>query len=204
VIACAAALVLLVDVSGSVSAEHHRMQREGIAAALEQPALARMVANGPPLAVTLIEWDSDQATVLPWRLLRDGAELARAADALRAAPRAGSMGATHLGEAIAAGIAAIEAAPCLPERPVLDVSGDGFSNGGRDTEAARDDAVRLGIQINGLPIVTDAEPGIADWYRSHVATHDGFVIVADGFTDIARAMRRKVLFEIAFLQEDLP
>lgn len=201
-IACAAALVLLVDVSGSVSTEHHRMQRAGIADALRAPALARLAEGGPPLAITLIEWDASQATVLPWRLLPDQAALAAAAGAIEAAPRGGSHGATHLGEAIAAGIAAVAHAPCVPEQVVLDVSGDGASNGGREASEARDAAAAMGIQINGLPIVTQAEPELAAWYRANVATDDGFVIVADGFADVARAMRRKVLFEIAYLHEE--
>lgn len=203
-IACAVALVLLVDVSGSVSAEHHRLQRAGIAEALRTPALARLAEGGPPLALTLIEWDSTPATVLPWRLLPDGAALHRTADAIEAAPRAGSMGATHLGEAIAAGIAAAAVAPCAADIVVLDVSGDGASNGGREPAEVRDQAAALGLQINGLPIVTAAEPDLAAWYRANVATDDGFVIAADGFADVARAMRRKVLFEIAFIDEETP
>ncbi len=199
-ISCAVALLLLVDVSGSVSPENHRLQREGIAAALRAPALARVVEADAPLAVSLIEWDSTQATVLPWRVLSSAHDLDSAAAAVLEAPRAGEYGSTYLGDAIAAGIAALADAPCQADRLVLDVSGDGASNGGADPAAARDRAGALGIQINGLPIVTPSEPGVADWYRDHVATPDGFVIVADGFNDVARAMRRKVVLEIALLE----
>jgi hypothetical protein len=197
---CAVALLLLVDVSGSVSSEHHRMQREGIAGALREPAMARVVEGEGPIALALIEWDSTRTTVLPWRLLRDAAALDRAASEIIAAPRAGVFGATHVGDAIEAGIAALEEAPCQADRAVLDVSGDGASNGGADTAAARDRAASLGIQINGLPIVTEAEPHLDDWYRENVATLDGFVIAADGFAGVARAMRRKIVLEVALLE----
>lgn len=197
---CAVALALLVDVSGSVSAEHHRMQRQGIASALREPAMARVVEGEGPLALSLIEWDSTQTTVLTWRVLRSTADLHAAAAEIEAAPRAGVFGATHVGEAIEAGLAAMERAPCQADRAVLDVSGDGESNGGRDTGTARDRAAALGVQINGLPIVTVAEPALADWYRAHVATPDGFVIVADGFENVARAMRRKIVLEVALLE----
>lgn len=199
-ITCAVALLLLVDVSGSVSPENHRLQREGIAEALRAPALARVVEADAPLAVSLVEWDSTRTTVLPWRVLKNARELDEAAAAILDAPRAGEYGATHLGDAILHGIAALAEAPCAPDRGVLDVSGDGASNGGSDADAARDAAAAAGIQVNGLPIVTPSEPEIAAWYRDHVATADGFVIVADGFADVARAMRRKVVFEIALLE----
>lgn len=198
--ACAVALLLLVDVSGSVSTEHHQLQRQGIASALRDPAMARVIETDGPIAVAMIEWDSTQAMVVPWRLLRDRAGLERAAGEIEAVPRAGVFGATHLGDAIAAGVTALAQAPCAADRPVLDVSGDGAANGGRDPGAARDEAAAAGIQVNGLPIVTEVEPGLADWYRRYVATDDGFVIAADGFADVARAMRRKIIFEVAMLE----
>lgn len=200
-ITCAVALLLLVDVSGSVSPESHQLQREGIAAALREPAMARVVTADAPLAISLIEWDSAQIAVLPWRVLASAHDLESAAAFIADAPRAGTYGATHLGDAIAAGIDALAEAPCSAERAVLDVSGDGISNGGSDPAAARAAAAARDIQINGLPIVTPSEPGVAAWYRDHVATRDGFVIVADGFHDVARAMRRKVVFEIALLED---
>jgi hypothetical protein len=198
--ACAVALLLLVDVSGSVSTEHHRLQREGIAEALRTPAMARVVEGEGPIAVTLIEWDSTQTTVLPWRLLRDARALDQAGSDIVAAPRAGVFGSTHMGDAIDAGMAALAQAPCIADRMVLDVSGDGASNGGTDVAAARDRAEALGVQINGLPIVTEAEPHLAEWYRTNVATSDGFVIAADGFENVARAMRRKIVLEVAHLE----
>lgn len=197
---CAVALLLLVDVSGSVSPENHRLQREGIAAALRAPATARVVAHDAPIAVSLVEWDSAQAVVLPWRVLADEAALLDAAAAVEAAPRAGGYGATHLGDAVGFAVAHLSEAPCAAERLVLDVSGDGPSNGGRATSGARAQAEAAGITINGLPIVTPAEPELAAYYRAEVATADGFVIVADGFADVARAMRRKILFEVAQLE----
>lgn len=199
-LACAVALLLLVDVSGSVTPENHRLQREGIAAALRAPATLRVVTNDAPIAVSLVEWDSTQAVVLPWRVLADEAGLAAAAAAIEAAPRAGGYGATHLGEAVAFAVAHLSESPCAAERLVLDVSGDGPSNGGLAPSLARAQAEAAGITINGLPIVTAAEPELAAYYRAEVASADGFVIVADGFADVARAMRRKILFEVAQLE----
>ena len=64
------------------------------------------------------------------------------------------------------------------ERKVIDVSGDGSNNDGRDVTAARDDAVAAGITVNGLPIV-EVEPGLDDYYRRNVIGGPGaFVVVA--------------------------
>jgi len=58
--------------------------------------------------------------------------------------------------------------------------------------------VARGIRINGLPIVTPAEPDLAQWYKANVIGGDGaFLEVANGFEDFARAMRRKFELEIA-------
>jgi Ca-activated chloride channel family protein len=135
--------------------------------------------------------------VLPWRILRDRHDLARAADAIEAQPRALGFGSTHAGDAVMAGLDALEAAPCIGEQAVIDVSGDGASNGGRTVAEARDRASTMGVQINGLAIVTELEPGLGAWYRANVMTPDGFVIEAEGFADMARAMRRKIIQEIA-------
>lgn len=200
-IACAVALVLLVDVSGSVSDTNHRLQREGIAAALRDPALPRLASIEGALAVTLIEWDANSRTVLPWRVLQTAEDFRLAAEAILAPGRSG-MGLTMMGQALRAAIAAVPEAPCQADRVVIDVSGDGQSDDAVAEEVAF--AAAAGWQINGLPIVTEAAPGVDDWYRQNVATPDGFTIVADGFESVARAMRRKVIFEVSLALGRLP
>ncbi|MBH63893.1 MAG: hypothetical protein CL569_15890 [Alphaproteobacteria bacterium] len=63
-----------------------------------------------------------------------------------------------------------------------------------------------GIVINGLPIINDRPspfgypslPGLDLYYEDGVIGGPGaFVVVADGFQDLARAIRRKMVFEIA-------
>jgi Protein of unknown function (DUF1194) len=50
---------------------------------------------------------------------------------------------------------------------VIDVSGDGANNRGRPAAEARDDAVREGVTINGLPILA-LEPGLDQYYQTNV------------------------------------
>jgi len=194
--ACALALVLLMDVSGSVSTERFALQRDGTAHAFANPRVAAFISPDRPVAVTAIQWASSQHTVLPWRILRDAADLAAADTALAAHSREES-GLTGLGDALQAGVSAFATMPCAADRQVIDISGDGASNTGAEPEPARQAAINAGITINGLPIVTEGEPTVADYYRKSVVTPDGFVVEAHGFDDVARAMGRKLAAEIA-------
>lgn len=148
------------------------------------------------MAVTAIEWSSDQSTVMPWRVLRSQTDLDTAARDLSAAKRA-SASLTALGDALRVGVDAFAAAPCEPDRRVIDISGDGATNSGADPSGPRGDAIAGAISINGLPIVTPGEPTVGDYYRKSVVTPDGFVIEAHGFEDVERAMGRKLAAEIA-------
>jgi hypothetical protein len=82
---------------------------------------------------------------------------------------------------------------------VLDISGDGRSNGGKTTvPAARQVAEAAEVVINGLPILGDpTEPNLDDYYRQEVVSGGGFAVVAADFADFARALRQKLAREIA-------
>lgn len=67
--ACAVALVLLLDVSGSIDAAAWRLQVEGHAEALTAPAVVRQVER-EGVAVALVQFDHGARLVLPWRVLR--------------------------------------------------------------------------------------------------------------------------------------
>ena len=91
------------------------------------------------------------------------------------------------------------------QRLIIDIAGDGANNRGAYVVDARDRAVADGITINGLPIVNDRPdpwgyPPIPDldlYYEDCVIGGPGsFIVVADGFQDFARAVRRKLLLEI--------
>jgi hypothetical protein len=91
-------------------------------------------------------------------------------------------------------------------RRVIDVSGDGPNNFGRLVTIDRDVAVASGITINGLPIINDRDsigsvfalPDLDKYYQGCVIGGPGaFMVVAKDFKDYARAMRRKLIFEIA-------
>jgi hypothetical protein len=80
---------------------------------------------------------------------------------------------------------------------VIDISGDGRNNRGRSAPEARDDAVRAGVTINGLPILA-IELDLEDFYRDNVIGGPGaFVIPAASFETFAEAVLKKLVIEIS-------
>ena len=69
---------------------------------------------------------------------------------------------------------------------MIDISGDGRNNRGRPAPQARDDAVRAGVTINGLPILA-IELDLEEFYRDNVIGGPGaFVIPAAVLRDLRR------------------
>ena len=101
--ACAVALVLLLDASGSVSAADWRMQVRGTADGVADEAIGRIIerhtAAGAAVAMTAIAFSDMTVPVVPWRILTSAAQAEDFAGALRATPRA-LHGGTRIGKAI--------------------------------------------------------------------------------------------------------
>jgi hypothetical protein len=195
------ALVLAVDVSGSVNEARFTLQREGIVAALDSAAFAAIVAGGSrgTIEIAVVEWAEEQAVILPWTVVRGREDLAAVARRLREADRAWVHTKTDPGGGIAGAAALFGGAPLLADRKVIDVSGDGQQNAGEvPTSVARDIAIAQEIAINGLAITSGEEPHVDEWYRANVVGGVGsFVVVADGFEAFAEAFQRKVMLEVA-------
>src|SRR5689334_16458556 len=83
------ALVLAVDVSGSVDDNRFKLQREGIASALDSEELAAAVSTGAnrTIEVAVIDWAEEQQVVVPWTVLRERRDLAALASRIRGARR---------------------------------------------------------------------------------------------------------------------
>ncbi len=80
---------------------------------------------------------------------------------------------------------------------MIDISGDGSNNRGRPVTQARDDAVRAGVVINGLPILA-LEPWLDKYYFENVIGGPGsFMIPAESYEKFADAVLRKLVLEIA-------
>lgn len=189
------AVVLAVDVSGSINDERFRLQREGLAQAVE--GLSDVIGR-QKIELAVLEWTSDSQVIVPWTALETVDDVHRVAGLLRSEPRSGSM-LTDVGLGISAATDLMAAAPVRADRQVIDVSGDGTQNSGDlPASRARDLAVAQGIVINGLPILGGGEANLETYYEQNVVGGDQhFMIAAKGFDDFARAMQHKLALEVA-------
>ena len=208
------ALVLVSDVSRSIDDSEFRLQKEGYAAAFADPRVQAAIHNGAvgTIAVAYVEFAGpyEVKTVLDWHLVRDDATARAFTDAMAAADRS-FWGRTSISAGVDHAVQMLAEAPVEAQRRVIDVAGDGTNNAGRDIEAARDDAVKAGITVNGLAIVNDhpvsytfahVQPpgGLTEWYRRNVTGGPGaFVLEVRDFHSFGEAMTRKLINEIAAL-----
>ncbi len=205
-------LVLAADVSRSVDSAKFQLQREGYAAALVDPRVLEAIRSGPNkrIAVCLVEWSgmTSQKLVIDWTLI-DGPKAAQQfGDRLLETQRS-FADRTSISGGIEFALAQFPRAPFEGPRRTIDVSGDGTNNSGRDVREARDEAVNLGVTINGLVILsehplpwnpehTNPPGGLAKYYRDNVAAGPGsFVMEAKNFESFGQAIISKLIAEIA-------
>lgn len=192
--ACAVALVLAMDVSGSVNAEEYVLQRDGTAQAFRSPEIARAVERADGVAVTAIEWSDWAQTTVPWTILRTAEDAEAFADALAATRRSGT-GATFMGGALHHAQRALDRAPCMALREIVDISTDGESN---DTfEAQHASMIERGATVNVLAVPDEIRPWLPDWLRQNIVTPGGFLIEANGYGAFGPAIRKKLVLELA-------
>jgi hypothetical protein len=196
------ALVLLIDVSGSIDNTEYDLQKEGVATAFRDPTVVKAIWNQPfgRMAVAVVEWSDSASVVIPWTVIEDEIGAAHFAAMMDDVVRT-SRGSTALGNAIAFAIDLFDTCACEAARRVIDVSGDGVNNSGTLSSAAgRDLAVQRGVVVNGLPITGDgSDTGLYEHYDTDVKGGAGaFIIEANGFEDFARAIRQKLVLEIAY------
>ncbi len=207
-------LVLAADVSRSITDEKYELQRKGYAAAMSDPEVLRAIASGATrrIAVAFVEWSGSgsQRLVIPWTAVGDEAAARAFGAAVAAAPRS-FADRTAIGSALDFSAALFAEAPFAAERRIIDVSGDGDSNGGIDIREARDAALAHGVTtINGIVILSDMSGpsylvahthppgGLQAYYRENVAGGAAsFVAVAQGFESFGRALVRKLVQEIS-------
>jgi hypothetical protein len=205
-------LVLAADVSRSVDSDKFKLQREGYAAAISNQRVLEAISAGRNrrIAVLFFEWSGfgNQKVVIDWTPI-DGPKAAQEfGDRLLESPRS-FADRTSISGGVDFAVAQFARSPFRAERHTIDVSGDGTNNAGRDVALSRDEALALGITINGLVILSDrplawnpehTNPpgGLANYYRVNVTGGPGsFVIEAKDFTSFGEAIVKKMIAEIA-------
>lgn len=205
-------LVLAADVSRSVDAQKFKLQREGYAAAITHPRVVSAILATPAasIAICYLEWSGSgaQAVLVDWTRIASKEDAEAFAARLIAAPRL-FMERTAIGAAIEYSVAQLTRSPYTAARRVIDVSGDGTSNSGRDVVAARDEALAKGIVINGLAILSEVPlpfnpqhthppGGLLKYYEDNVIGGPGaFALAAENHDAFPKLVLNKLVKEIA-------
>lgn len=222
------ALIVAVDVSNSVDDQRYRLQMEGIAQALEDPGVIQAIAGGAKggILFSMVTWADLPKVALPWTRISNAADAQATAKRVRALPRQGGEF-TCMSRMMR--FVSDKIVPQIPARAVkvvLDISGDGQDNCNEQepVDAVRDELVKYGVTVNGLPILEGAGEAVAeapggvstqsylpeeqkgapleDWYRAHVKGGPGsFVLPANGYADFGRAIRQKFVLEVSSLMK---
>ena len=190
--ACELALVLAVDVSGSVDETEFGIQMQGLAEALRDGIVIDALIEQQAF-VTLVQWtgSSRQRQTIPWTAIASAEDVARLAGAIAADRRVWRNYSTAVGEALEVAHELLaQAAHC--RRKVIDVSGDGQSNEGISPRDIHPALRAAGVTVNALVIETD-EKDLTGWFFENVISGEGaFVITANGFDDYPAQIRRKL------------
>ncbi len=202
-------LVIATDVSRSIDEDEARLQREGVAAALRSPYILAAIRSGyhKQIAISYIDYSSRafNEIIVDWRIIKDKASADGFANSLINEPLTFGRR-TSISDALEMAAKMIGDNNIDGRRRVIDIAGDGPNNHGRLVEDVRHDVVRKGITINGLPIINNNQgfgtrfnlPDLDKYYRGCVIGGPGaFLVIARDFPDFARAIRRKLIFEIA-------
>ncbi len=190
--ACELALVLAVDVSGSIDPQEYRQQMDGLAEALRDGIVAEALVTQQAM-ITLIQWtgSSRQRQTLPWAEMATFEAVDRFADAVEGDQRVWRNYSPAIGEALDVSRRAFADVPHCARR-VIDVSGDGQSNEGTEPRVHHDRLRREGITVNALAIETD-DSDLTAWFFEHLIIGEGaFVETAWGFADYGAAILRKL------------
>lgn len=201
-------LLLLVDVSRSMTPNELEIQRRGYAEALISPEVLTAINGGMlgSIAIAYVEWAGSRAQriVQDWAIVRTREDAQAFSDAIAQDHTVG-MRRTSISSALLVGADYFAANNFTGLRRVIDISGDGPNNDGSPVMAARDSVVAKGITINGLPLMTREGMGgmwtidaLDVYYRDCVIGGAGaFVVPVLDWSEFAAAVRKKLVLEIA-------
>lgn len=208
---CRLALVLALDVSGSVNEAEYAQQLNGVAFALGSPTVRASIIenNGAHVDLAVFEWSSrnHQFLIQPWTTLDSHAAIDRAIGRIQGFKK------KRAGLKTALSTALLFAADLLHEKShcwqrKIDVSGDGKNNIGPNIAGIYKSPNFKGITVNAL-VVSDSSVPVSSrevaatkdelklyYEREVIFGSDAFAMIAYGYDDYARAMEQKLLREI--------
>jgi len=195
--ACDLALLLAVDVSGSVDPGEYRTQMQGLADGLRDGVVSDALVRAEA-SVALVQWTglSRQSVSVFWTPVRSSGDVERLASRIEAVPRKWRNYSTAIGPALEFSAATLGQAPHCARRDI-DISGDGTSNEGVEPLRVLPELRRQGITVNAL-VIEGAEDDLPAYFRDNVITGAGaFVVTANGYAEYPARMRMKLRRETA-------
>ena len=204
---CSIALVLALDISGSVDWKEYRLQRTGLAKAFRNDSLIDVIEHLPGgIAVAISQWSGTyhQERTIGWHRVNSRADAYRFAAEIDNITR-GRVGAlTATGNALLHADLLFQSNPYQCEKRVIDISSDGRSNQGLSAARVSDQIERNGTTINVLAILEDDESLVPYFAENIIAGPAAFVQSANDYEDYHEAMRRKLLRELSPNHVKLP
>ncbi len=168
--ACRLALAFALDVSASVDEAEYRLQLDGLAAGLLDPAVrAAILSPGGGVAMAAYEWSGarQQVMIASWTLIATGPALDAFAARLTTHRRRYGEFPTAVGAALGFGAVLLGNAPTC-QRRVIDISGDGLSNDSFGPTAAYREFDFDGVTVNGL-VIGGEDLELISFYQFYVA-----------------------------------
>ena len=198
--ACEVALVIALDVSRSVDKFEYVLMRNGIGHAFLDNEITDLISWMPGgMKVTVTQWGGagQQRQAINWRHLSSPSSVVSFVEDLMEIDRGYWQADTSVSEALLHAELMFRQLDNPCRRQVIDVSGDGISNAGPEVNSISIAVAKKGFTINGL-VVAGARPDPVAYYLSEVIRGPlSFVEVTHGYDDYDRAMKRKLLRELA-------
>lgn len=202
-------VVTAVDVSDSITRHDEWLQYSGLARGVVDAAFLARVAEGLEQRIGFLAftWSSGGQfeVIVPWTVIETRADAERVAALFDAAPRidrrgygsyrpsglaAPKAGMTDIAEAVTAALDLAMAAPFVARRSVINILSNGVDNDGQDPTVVRDQAIRLGVTING--VVFGGRQDLPDYFRRNVVGGPGaFLMTVAKPADLPKALEKK-------------
>lgn len=204
-------LITAIDVSDSITRNDEWLQYSGLARGVVDAEFLARITEGAEQRIGFVAftWSSggQVAVVVPWTVIETRADAERVAAQLNGAPRIDRSafgryrplsssvdrdrgGMTDIAEAIEAAVRLSVAAPYAAPRSVVNILSNGVDNNGQDPTVVRDNAIRMGITLNG--IVFGDRDDLPDYFRQNVIGGPGaFLMTVNKPEDLPSALEKK-------------
>lgn len=209
---CRLALVLALDVSGSVNEQEYAQQLNGLAFALDSPEVRAAILTGgaAPVVLSAFEWSSrnHQFLIQPWIALDSHAAIDQAVAGIRSYRKQRAGLKTAMSTALLFAAALLQQQSHCWQR-TIDISGDGENNIGPSLASVFGTGEFAGVTINALVVGTADTPessvkqnekkvALLRYFETSVIRGRGaFATIAHGYQDYERAMKQKLIREIS-------